>query len=121
MGGRSGAWDARLSVDAEGSGLVGHAGAVLLRKCADATGLTAALGRVLPQGSGPAWWDRGLVLVSVAVSVVLGATSMSDIALLAHQASVFARPTVESHRAPHPARGRRHDAGPGRDGDGSGA
>jgi Transposase DDE domain group 1 len=93
VGGRSGgAWDARLSVDAEGNGLVGHAGAVLLRKCADATGLTAALGRVLPQGNGPGWWDRGVVLVSVAVSVVLGATSMSDITLLAHQASVFGDP-----------------------------
>jgi DDE family transposase len=96
VGRRSGAWDERLSVDADGNGLVGHAGAVLLRKCADATGLTAALGRALPQGSGPGWWDRGEVMVSVAVSVALGGTSMSDIALLDHQASVFGDPPSDS-------------------------
>ena len=33
--------------------------------------------------------DRGIVLVSVAVSIALGATSMSDIALLAHLAPVL--------------------------------
>ena len=102
MGRRNGSgWDARLSVDAEGGGLVGHAGAVLLRKCADATGLTAALGQAMPQGEGPGWWDRGVVLVSVAVSIVLGATSMSDIALLAHQASLFGEPPSDStvHRS----------------------
>jgi Transposase DDE domain group 1 len=92
----SGVWDHRLSVDAEANGLVGHAGAVLLRKCADATGLTEALGRVLPQGSGPGWWDRGVVMVSVAVSIVLGATGMSDIELLDHQASVFGDPPSDS-------------------------
>ena len=35
---------------ASGKGLVGHAGAVLLRKCADQVGLTEALGGVLPVG-----------------------------------------------------------------------
>jgi hypothetical protein len=117
----SGVWDHRLSVHAEASGLVGHAGAVLLRRCADATGLTEALGRALPRGGGPLWWDRGVVMVPVAVPVVLGATAMSDIALLDHQASVFARPAVGLHRAPHPGRGRRRDAEPGREGDGRGA
>lgn len=33
-------WDRGLSVTADGKGLVGHAGAVLLRKLADRTGLT---------------------------------------------------------------------------------
>jgi len=33
--------------------------------------------------------DRGIVLVSMAVAIALGATSMSDIAVLAHLASVL--------------------------------
>ena len=37
-------WDHGLRVTAEDGGLVGHAGAVLLRKLADRAGLTAALG-----------------------------------------------------------------------------
>lgn len=91
MSKRSG-WDERLSVATGGRGLVGHAGTVLLRQCADRTGLTRALNAVLPTGKGPGWWDRGTVLVSLAVSIVLGATSMSDINLLAHQAEVFGDP-----------------------------
>jgi hypothetical protein len=94
---RSG-WDHNLSVTASGKGLVGHAGAVLLRKCADRVGLTAALGGVLPVGHGPGWWDRGQVLVNLAVAIVLGGTGMSDIALLAHQASVFGDPTARQRR-----------------------
>jgi hypothetical protein len=49
---RSG-WDHNLTVTADGKGLVGHAGVVLLRKCADRVGLTAALSSVLPAGQGP--------------------------------------------------------------------
>jgi hypothetical protein len=92
---RSG-WDHNLTVTADGKGLVGHAGAVLLRKCADRTGLTTALSSVLPAGQGPGWWDRGLVLVNLAVAIVLGGTGMSDIALLAHQAAVFGDPPSDS-------------------------
>ena len=88
-------WDQRLVVGAGGKGLVGHAGAVLLRKCADRTGLTSGLNKVLPRGKGPGWWDRGTVLVSLAVAIVLGATSMSDIAVLAHQGLVFGDPPSE--------------------------
>jgi hypothetical protein len=85
-----------LQVAVGGKGLVGHAGAVLLRQCADRTGLTEALNAVLPRGSGPGWWDRGTVLVCLATAIVLGATSMSDIGLLAHQALVFADPPSEA-------------------------
>lgn len=85
-------WDNRLSVAATDKNLVGHAGAVLLRKCADKAGLTSGLNTVIPRGEGPGWWDRGTVLVSLAVSIGLGATSMSDISLLEHQAPVFGDP-----------------------------
>jgi hypothetical protein len=83
-------------VRAEGKSLVGHAGAVLLRRCADRTGLTGALGAVFATGHGPGWWDRGVVLVELAVSIVLGAVCMSDIDLLAHQAAVFGDPPSDS-------------------------
>jgi len=94
--GKSIGWDERLSVTAEGKNLIGHAGAVLLRKCADKAGLTRALSTVIPRGTGPGWWDRGTVLVSLAVSIALGATSMSDINLLAHQAGVFGDPPSQA-------------------------
>jgi hypothetical protein len=93
---KSNGWDQRLVVASGGKGLVGHAGAVLLRRCADRTGLTGGLNKVLPRGKGPGWWDRGTVLVCLAVAIVLGATSMSDIGLLTHQALVFADPPSEA-------------------------
>jgi hypothetical protein len=82
-------WDRALKVTADGKGLVGHAGAVLLRKAADQLGLTAGLSAaLLKKGTSPLL-DRGTVLASLAVAIALGATSMSDIALLAHLAPVL--------------------------------
>jgi hypothetical protein len=82
-------WDHALKVTAEGAGLVGHAGAVLLRKAADQAGLTGQLSAALrKKGTSPVF-DRGAVLVSLAAAITLGATSMSDIALLAHLAPVL--------------------------------
>jgi hypothetical protein len=82
-------WDHGLRVFAEAEGLVGQAGAVLLRKLADQVGLTAALGSALARAGKFPLVDRGMALVSMAVAIVLGATSMNDIALLAHQEPVF--------------------------------
>ena len=82
-------WDHGLRVTAEADGLAGHAGAVLLRKLADQAGLTAALGSALARAGKFPLVDRGVALVSMAVTIVLGATSMNDIALLAHQEPVF--------------------------------
>jgi hypothetical protein len=82
-------WDRALKVTAEGTGLVGHAGAILLRKAADQAGLAAWLSAALREkGTSPAF-DRGILLVSLATAIALGATSMSDIALLAHLAPVL--------------------------------
>ena len=82
-------WDRQLSVTSDGEGLIGHAGAVLLRKLADQVGLTAALGPALVRAGKFPLVDRGVALVSMAVTIVLGATSMNDITLLAHQEPVF--------------------------------
>src|SRR6201989_463011 len=79
-------WDHALKVTADGTGLVGHAGAVLLRKAADQAGLTAGLSAALRRKGASPLLDRGVVLVSLAAAIALGATSMSDIAVLAHLA-----------------------------------
>jgi hypothetical protein len=78
-------WDHALKVTSGGTGLVGHAGAVLLRKAADQAGLSAALRKA---GTSPLL-DRGIVLASMAAAITLGATSMSGIAVLAHLAPVL--------------------------------
>jgi len=82
-------WDHGLRVTAEDGGLVGHAGAVLLRKLADRAGLTASLGSALARAGKFPLVDRGVALVSMAVAIALGATSMADITVLAHQEQVF--------------------------------
>ena len=82
-------WDHALKVTAAGTGLVGHAGAILPRKAADQTGLTAQLSAAVRRKGSSPLLDRGVVLVSLAVAIALGATSMSDIALLAHLSPVL--------------------------------
>jgi hypothetical protein len=82
-------WDHALKVAADGTGLVGHAGAVLLRKAADQAGLTGQLSSALRRKGSSPLLDRGIVLVSLAAAIALGATSMSDIALLARLAPVL--------------------------------
>jgi len=82
-------WDRNLSVAADADGLIGHAGAVLLRKLADQCGLTSRLGAALGRKGKFPLIDRGMALVSMAVAIALGASSMSDIAVLAHQEPVL--------------------------------
>ena len=81
-------WDRNLSVAADAEGLIGHAGAVLLRKLADQCGLTSALSTALGRKGKFPLIDRGMALVSMAVAIALGAGTMSDIAVLAHQEPV---------------------------------
>jgi hypothetical protein len=53
------AWSRGLEVTGGGTGVVSHAGLVLLRQLADRTGLTAGLSAVLPSPDGGL--DRGRV------------------------------------------------------------
>jgi len=82
-------WDHALKVTGDGAGLVGHAGAILLRKAADQAGLTGWLSAALRKAGTSPVLDRGVVLVSMAAAIALGAASMSDIAVLAHLAPVL--------------------------------
>ncbi|MFF1747033.1 transposase, partial [Streptomyces mirabilis] len=58
--------------------LIGDAGAVLLRRCADRTGLTQALAKVLPPSTAAGWRERAGVLVQLAIAIVLGAADLSE-------------------------------------------
>jgi len=89
-------WDKNLLVTSDGDGLIGHAGAVLLRKLADQCGLTAALGAALSRAGKFPLIDRGMTLVSVAAAIVLGAASMNDITLLGHLAPVLGAPPSDT-------------------------
>jgi hypothetical protein len=82
-------WDHALKVTAGGKGLVGHAGAILLRKAADQAGLTGLLSGALKQKRTSPLIDRGIALVSMAAAIALGATSMSDVGLLVHLAPLL--------------------------------
>jgi DDE family transposase len=89
-------WSARPSLDGAGRGLVGHAGAVLLRKAADVCGLTAGLGNALARRGFLPGWDRGVVWIQVAVVIALGGRFLADIELLGHHAKVFGPPASDS-------------------------
>ena len=83
---RSG-WDGGLKVEASGKGMVGHAGAVLLHRVADRSGLVVRLRGAL--GSSPWMLDRANVLVGLVVAIALGARNLRQTELLARHHSVL--------------------------------
>ena len=82
-------WDRGLQVTADGNGLVGHGGAILLRKLADQCGLTAGLDAALARPGTSPQVSRGMTLVSTAVAIAIGATAMADIEVLGQLAPVL--------------------------------
>lgn len=80
----------RLSVTTGGKGVVAHAGARLLCDLADELGLTAGLSVAMaPTKSRRKGWDRGRVLVDLAVALADGAKSISDLRVLRNQPGLF--------------------------------
>jgi hypothetical protein len=77
-----------LVVTAGSSGVVSHAGLVLLRALADGTGLTAGLSKALATRR-LLVHDRGRVLADLAAVIADGAEVISDFAVLAHQRELF--------------------------------
>jgi len=78
---------ARFEVTTDGAGVVGHAGAALLRELADRLGLTSALGWQLPGGR-----RRHVdahVLRDLAVLLADGGDCLSDLAVLREQPELF--------------------------------
>jgi Transposase DDE domain group 1 len=86
---QSTAWSKDLRVTADGTGVVSHVGAALLRMLADRTGLTETMSGALARRG---WWpqhDRGRVLVDLAVMIADGGEAICDIDVLRHQSEVF--------------------------------
>jgi hypothetical protein len=80
----------KVTVSADGRGVVGHAGARLLADVADATGLTGAFSEALAglrQRRGR--HDPGRVAVDVAVMLADGGEAICDLAVLRDQAGLF--------------------------------
>jgi hypothetical protein len=78
-----------LRVTADGTGVVSHVGAALLRMLADRAGLTGALSAGLARRGRWPVHDRGRVLVDLAVMIADGGEAICDIEVLRHQREVF--------------------------------
>jgi hypothetical protein len=77
-------------VTADGSHVVGHAGARLLSELADAVGLTSGLSEAMaPTKQRRRGHDRGQVLIDVAVMIADGGDAISDLAVLRDQPDLF--------------------------------
>src|SRR5215469_1515462 len=81
------AWSRGLEVTGGGTGVVSHAGLVLLRELADRTGLTAGLSAALP--SPQAGHDRGRVFADLACAIADGARVISDFRVMGDQRELF--------------------------------
>ena len=82
-------WSSGLSVSADGTGVVAHAGSVAVRLLADRTGLTKELSRATARRSFVPVHDRGQVLVDVAVMLADGGEAIGVINVLRHQDQVL--------------------------------
>jgi predicted transcriptional regulator len=80
-------WSRGLEVTGGGTGVVSHAGLVLLRQLADRTGLTAGLSAALPSPDGG--HDRGRVFADLACAIADGARAFSDFRVMGDQQEVF--------------------------------
>ena len=80
-------WSRGLEVTGGGSGVVSHAGLVLLRQLADRAGLTAGLSAALPSPLGG--HDRGRVLSDLACAIADGARVISDFRVMGDQRELF--------------------------------
>jgi len=81
-----------IGVTTGGKGVVAHAGARLLCDLADGLGLTEGLSEAMaPTKKRRRGHDRGEVLVDLAVAIADGATTISDLRVLANQPSLFGK------------------------------
>src|SRR5215469_7312469 len=82
------AWSRGLEVTGGGTGVVSHAGLVLLRALTDRTGLTAGLSRALASRR-LVVHDRGRVLADLASAIADGAEVISDFRVMGDQQDLF--------------------------------
>lgn len=81
------AWSRGLEVTGGGTGVVSHAGLVLLHQLCDRTGLTARLSAALPTPDGGL--DRGRVFADLACATADGARVISDFRVMSDRAEAF--------------------------------
>jgi hypothetical protein len=81
------AWSRGLEVTGGGTGVVSHAGLVLVRQLCDRTGLTGGLSQALPTPDGGL--DRGRVFADLACAIADGARVISDFRVMGDQDEVF--------------------------------
>ncbi|MFJ9371691.1 IS1380 family transposase [Nocardia sp. NPDC101769] len=80
----------RLLADGSGSGVVSQAGAVLLLRTAEKTGLVTALSKALAPWRKPlAVHDPGKIMLDLAVTVSLGGDCLADLGVLRAEPGVF--------------------------------
>ena len=80
-------WSRGLEVTGSGTGVVSHAGLVLLRQLSDRTGLTSGLPAALPSPLGG--HDRGRVFSDLACAIADGARVISDFRVMGDQRELF--------------------------------
>src|SRR5699024_7297006 len=79
-----------MAVEATGSSIVSHGGAVLLLRTADKIGLTSRLSAALAPWRKPfTVHDPGKTVLDLAVTVALGGDCLADIVVLREQSAVF--------------------------------
>ncbi|ORB95589.1 IS1380 family transposase, partial [Mycobacterium persicum] len=79
-----------LSVDGRATGVVSHAGAVVLLRAAERAGLTGALSDALAPWRKPlASHDPGKIVLDIAVALALGGDCLADVGLLRAEPGVF--------------------------------
>ena len=86
---QSTSWADRLELVGDDDRLVGFAGALPLRLLAERTGLRAGLSRAMHRRGFDPVYDRGQVLIDMAVAQVLGAEAISDFQGLRHLGPVI--------------------------------
>lgn len=80
----------RMVIDGDGSGLVSYAGATLLLRTAEKTGLTSSLSEQLMGWRKPMTvHDPGKIVLDLAVMLAVGGDCVSDLALLRAEPAMF--------------------------------
>ena len=86
---QSTSWADGLELIGDDQRLVAHVGAVPLRLLAERTGLTAGVSAATRRRGFDPVYDRGQVLVDLALVLILGGEAISDVQSLAHLGPVI--------------------------------
>ena len=105
-------WADRLELVGDDDRLVGFAGALPLRLLAERTGLRAGLSAAMTRRGFHPVYDRGQLLVDLAVTQILGGEAISDFQGLRHLAPVIGPVPVDPDGVAGPGGGRPAAAGP---------